>query len=223
MSKITIIEGNSDDKDQVRNYMVKGEKGADGVSPTVEISKTGGVTTITITDAEGPQTATINDGIDGEDGVSPTITSSKVGSTTTLTIVDAEGTHTATINDGATANIIDSTTLSDNTTETYSGRIIDEKLDNVFPKVVTIEGTWGANSSSITFDLPTGYNSSNFTVLNVYLGANHSLVYSTSDGFIFPSNWLVNSSNKLIVYLDKTASSYPSSSTTVYAELLKTS
>lgn len=42
-----------------------GIDGTDGVSPTVEISKTGKVTTITITDATGPHTATINDGVDG--------------------------------------------------------------------------------------------------------------------------------------------------------------
>ena len=42
-----------------------GQDGTDGVSPTVEISKSGKVTTITITDATGPHTATINDGADG--------------------------------------------------------------------------------------------------------------------------------------------------------------
>ncbi len=47
---------------------VKGEpgtQGEDGVSPIIEVSKTGKVTTITITDAEGTKTATINDGNDG--------------------------------------------------------------------------------------------------------------------------------------------------------------
>lgn len=42
-----------------------GPQGPAGVSPTVEISKTGKVTTITITDATGPHAATINDGADG--------------------------------------------------------------------------------------------------------------------------------------------------------------
>ena len=45
---------------------VTGAPGNDGVSPTVSISKVGKVTTITITDADGPHTATINDGIDGQ-------------------------------------------------------------------------------------------------------------------------------------------------------------
>lgn len=43
-----------------------GENGEDGFSPTVEISKVGKITTITITDAEGNHTATIRDGEDGE-------------------------------------------------------------------------------------------------------------------------------------------------------------
>ena len=42
-----------------------GPAGPAGVSPTVSVSKTGKVTTITITDAEGTHTATINDGADG--------------------------------------------------------------------------------------------------------------------------------------------------------------
>ena len=44
---------------------LKGPKGNDGVSPTVKISKSGKVTTITITDATGAHSATINDGADG--------------------------------------------------------------------------------------------------------------------------------------------------------------
>lgn len=40
----------------------KGEKGDDGVSPTVKTSKTGKVTTIEITDGDGVHTATVNDG-----------------------------------------------------------------------------------------------------------------------------------------------------------------
>ena len=49
----------------------KGETGAngkDGVSPSVDISKSGKVTTINITDATGVHTATINDGEKGEKG-----------------------------------------------------------------------------------------------------------------------------------------------------------
>lgn len=42
-------------------------KGADGASPTVATSKTGKVTTITVTDKDGEHTATINDGADATD------------------------------------------------------------------------------------------------------------------------------------------------------------
>ena len=41
---------------------MQGVKGDDGVSPTVTTSKTGKVTTIEITDANGVHTATVNDG-----------------------------------------------------------------------------------------------------------------------------------------------------------------
>lgn len=45
----------------------QGQTGADGVSPTVSVSKSGTTTTITITDAQGTHVATI---LDGESGVS---------------------------------------------------------------------------------------------------------------------------------------------------------
>lgn len=91
MAKMTIIEGNSNDKDNVRAYMVKGEA---GVSPTFETSKTGDTATITITDAEGTHEVEL------KDGFSPTVTASKTNKVTTVTITDISGTETTTINDG---------------------------------------------------------------------------------------------------------------------------
>lgn len=44
---------------------IRGATGEPGTSPTVEVSKSGKVTTISITDSEGTKTATINDGEDG--------------------------------------------------------------------------------------------------------------------------------------------------------------
>lgn len=96
MAKMTIIEGNSNDKDNVRAYMVKGEA---GVSPTVQTSKEGKTATITIADYTGPHTFTL------DDGFSPVIETSKQNKTTTVTITDAEGTKTATINDGETYEV----------------------------------------------------------------------------------------------------------------------
>lgn len=94
MAKMTIIEGNSNDKDNVRAYMVKGERGDDGISPTFETSKTGDTATITITDAEGTHEVEL------KDGFSPTVTASKTNKVTTVTITDIGGTETTTINDG---------------------------------------------------------------------------------------------------------------------------
>lgn len=91
MSTMTIIEGNSNDKDNTRVFMVKGEA---GVSPTVETSKTGNTATITITDATGEHTFTLTD------GVSPIVEMSKTAGVTTITITDATGTHTSQISDG---------------------------------------------------------------------------------------------------------------------------
>lgn len=80
-----------------------GEDGVDGVSPTVSVSKSGTVTTITITDATGSHTATINDGAagaagqdgaDGEDGVDGT-SCSHYWSGTTLVVTSASGTSSA--------------------------------------------------------------------------------------------------------------------------------
>ena len=71
------IQGEKGDKGDTGPQGIQGEKGEkgetgangkDGVSPSVDISKSGKVTTITITDATGVHTATINDGEKGEKG-----------------------------------------------------------------------------------------------------------------------------------------------------------
>lgn len=65
----------------------KGETGAngkDGVSPSVDISKSGKVTTINITDATGVHTATINDGEKGEKGDNGAIMISSEDDNTTI-------------------------------------------------------------------------------------------------------------------------------------------
>lgn len=73
---------------------LKGEKGEQGVSPTVSASRTGTETIVTVTDKDGAHTFVIND------GVSPAVSISKVGKVTTVTITDASGSHTFTVNDG---------------------------------------------------------------------------------------------------------------------------
>ena len=127
MAKLTIIEGNNNDKDNVRALMVKGEAGNDGTSPTATVSKTGKVTTVTVTDKNGTTTAAINDGdtptatvtksnnkatisitdingtttADVDDGYSPTATVTKLNSVATISITDKNGTTTANVSDGA--------------------------------------------------------------------------------------------------------------------------
>ena len=65
----------------------KGETGAngkDGISPSVDISKSGKVTTINITDTTGVHTATINDGEKGEKGDNGAIMISSEDDNTTI-------------------------------------------------------------------------------------------------------------------------------------------
>lgn len=101
-----------------------GVNGKDGVSPTIEVSKANGVTTIQITDANGTKSATINDGIDGQDGadgkdgqngsagkdgsngedgkdgISPIITVTAITGGHRISITDANGTKTVDVMDG---------------------------------------------------------------------------------------------------------------------------
>lgn len=60
-----------------------GAPGKDGVSPTVKVSKSGTVTTVTFTDASGEKTATINDGKNGTNGTNGAAATITVGSVTT--------------------------------------------------------------------------------------------------------------------------------------------
>ena len=99
MPKIKIVDGNkeitlSTIEENIRAYMVKGEPGSDGISPTATVSKVDDTATITVTDKNGTTSADVIDGFD------PTITTSKTNKTTTLTITDINGTRTAEILDG---------------------------------------------------------------------------------------------------------------------------
>ena len=77
-----------------------GKGGADGISPTVAVSKSGKVTTIEITDKDGVKTATIND---GEDGDPYTLTDADK-QTIVDAVLDAQTTETWTfeLEDGST-------------------------------------------------------------------------------------------------------------------------
>lgn len=58
-TKLTIVEGNSNDKDNNRAYMVKGEKGD---AATIDVSKTGSIATFILSDNRGTQTVQLSDG-----------------------------------------------------------------------------------------------------------------------------------------------------------------
>lgn len=66
----------------------KGDPGDPGFSPTVEISAITGGHRLSITDAEGTETADI---LDGADGVSPTITITAITGGHRVTVKDASG------------------------------------------------------------------------------------------------------------------------------------
>lgn len=59
------VQAKLDNGDFVGATGPDGPTGADGVSPTVAVSKTGKVATVTITDKDGEHTFTVNDGADG--------------------------------------------------------------------------------------------------------------------------------------------------------------
>ena len=83
-------KGDKGDKGDTGPQGIQGEKGEtgangkDGVSPSVDISKSGKVTTINITDATGVHTATINDGEKGEKGDNGAIMISSEDDNTTI-------------------------------------------------------------------------------------------------------------------------------------------
>ena len=78
----------------------QGPKGDDGVSPSVAVSKAGGVATVTITDAEGEHAFTVSDGAKGDRGEPGAAGATGVTYTPT---VDAEG-NLSWSNDGGLTN-----------------------------------------------------------------------------------------------------------------------
>jgi hypothetical protein len=80
---------------------IDGQPGADGVSPTVAVSKSGKVTTVSITDKNGTKTATINDGADGSNGKDGTSVNVKSVSESSAD----GGSNVVTFSDGKTVTI----------------------------------------------------------------------------------------------------------------------
>lgn len=90
MSRLTIVEGNTNDKDNVRAIMVKGEKG-DGVATIEKTSTAGLIDTYTITTTDGKVTTfTVQNG----NGIASIEKTASVGLTDTYTINFTDGSST---------------------------------------------------------------------------------------------------------------------------------
>ena len=111
---------------------VQGVKGDDGVSPTVTTSKTGKVTTIEITDANGVHTATVNDGESVE------IVQSTGTSTTS---VMSQKAVSDIVNELESQVIYDVTANNDGVTfGSLSALLSDENLSTLIPSTVRCGG-----------------------------------------------------------------------------------
>lgn len=141
-----------------------GQDGEDGYSPSASVSKSNGVSTLTVTDKTGTTTVEILDGedgqtgatgADGQDGFSPTATVVKNGNKATITITDKNGTTTADVYDG----------------QGGSGTVTDVQVDGV--SVVTsgvaeIDLTGKQNVLTAGTDLEIVNNTINFTNASGY-------------------------------------------------------
>lgn len=79
-----------------------GTDGDDGYSPTANVSKTGKVATITITDKNGTTSAQVEDGTDGIDGISPSVSVTDITGGHRVVITDKDGAKSFNVEDGAT-------------------------------------------------------------------------------------------------------------------------
>lgn len=131
--------------------------GANGFSPVVSLSKSGKVSTLSITDKSGTHTTQINDGADGQPGgrgpegpagVSPSVEVSKSGSTASVTITDASGPHTFTIEDGT------------NGTNGTNG--VDA------PTITSVTGYYYRSTSQSTVPAESSFSTSRPTLTNTY-------------------------------------------------------
>lgn len=77
-----------------------GERGSDGISPEASIEQTATGAIITVKDARGTTSATLENGHDGNDGISPTAKVEQTAGGAKVTITDKNGTTVANLTNG---------------------------------------------------------------------------------------------------------------------------
>ena len=159
-------EGDKGDKGET------GNKGDNGISPIITTSKNGKVTTITITDAEGTHTATINDGKDGN-GIGDMLTSvydiDKDGIVDNAKKVNG---HTIESNVPANAIFTDTTySIATNSVDGLMSKNDKTKLDNLA----------NYDDTSIKADIQTIKTNIDTNTKNIDKKANSSDVYTKTE------------------------------------------
>ena len=162
---------------------IRGETGADGISPVATVTKSGDTATISITDAEGTTTAEITD---GTDGISPVATVTKSGDTATISITDAEGTTTATVTDGVTPTVDSS--LSDSSTNPVQNDVITSALNGKQATLTTGDITTTLIADSAITNGKIDWSSVGFRVYSGTIAANSTVSLSNVSG----TNALIN-------------------------------
>lgn len=208
MSKITIIEGNSNDKDQVRNFMVKGERGDDGVSPTFETSKTGNVATITITDVEGTHSVQLVDGVDLTGGVPTNGVIAFDGTTIPNGYEEVSGGFVTSDITGSLSNL----TTTSKTNLVSAINEVNGKTEDIYSTTETATNKKWGNKTIYRMVLNPSMPSTNGGELisfeglnadNIFIDESHSF-FTFSNGYQIPLNYYSGTNDWTRCYLNST-------------------
>ena len=209
MSKIVIIDGNTDDKNNEKIYMVKGEKGEKGDTGPIGDNQ---LTIGTVTSGETASAEIV--------GTSPN---------QTLNLVLPKGDKGDTGEQGEPGQIAYSDVVDNLITVAISlplsanqGRILKGLIDKI--KVTEATGTWdGTSSFDVTY--PTGYTPTNSFVIGIYMGSNHSKITKEGNYRYFANRWYPIENNTKIrvdVEIMESPGNYQSGlSRTVYVAFLR--
>lgn len=145
------------------NSVLTGPQGPAGFSPIATVSKTGNVTTITITDEDGTTTATVLDGTNGADGTPNTLT---------IGTVSSGSTPAATIT-GTTPNQVLNLVLpkgdtGDNGADGITPTITIGSVNTVSPSTAASVTNSGTDTNVVlNFDIPQGVQGDDANCLSV--------------------------------------------------------